>query len=277
MQAVVAIRRRDRHAGLVSEVETFTAAEFGALTGDDLWGVGDQVWGEPAEGLAVRSAPSAASYVSGGFVLEEAKVRTHPQGDAEAENIGDDVGMGNPSRVVVLVLSVLALAASAKPEEPQRAKLEMFTPGKARHGGEVDAVTRKAAQVVATMWEMQPTVAPGLVTTEWTYYNRTEYPRMLVRFVITVSETEVVVDIQCRAFGDSCTGILPDGEKNSVTVKKMADDIVADYPAEDTRMPEPERVRACFSSGGAEQCFDTNEECDREREAHEGATPCAAR
>lgn len=151
-----------------------------------------------------------------------------------AANQWCDQGMGKIVRATCLCVALVLLAGSPKPPghipPEERGEVEAFVPGKAEHSSaDVDALTRRAAQVLVTAFEMEAKTSPGIVMTEWGPWDAQKWPGIFTRMVITIGDRFVTVDVQCRTRHGSCTGALPDGSKMSRLAQRIADAIVEGY------------------------------------------------
>ena len=153
--------------------------------------------------------------------------------------------MGNIIRATGLCVALALLAGSPKPPgyipPEEREAIEAFVPGKAVHNStDVDSLTRRAAQVLITGFEMEAKTSPGIVMTEWGPWDSEKWPGLFTRIVITVGDREVIVNVQCKTRHGSCTGALPDGSKMSKLAQKIADAIVEGHEPEAEPSEAPE-------------------------------------
>lgn len=224
-----------------------TADELDALTGAALWGVGDRVLGE-------------------GYA---------PGGEAGEREIGEDGGMGNPARLVVIVVSVIVLAASAK-KRP-------FTPGRGSGG----AAALDVAQRIFV--ERGVTVASkdkdaGLLVTAWN--ERGTPPTGRTRWMVTVDGGTFTVVMQCqiRPMGDwgglkdwtECEDYEPSMSSEAASIAVEIEQRLSGEPVE---RPAP-KTEVCFEvSGEPAHCFATWDECNTERDKRSGPNTgrCEAR
>jgi hypothetical protein len=245
----VATRWRDPHVGLVAEIERMTADELDALSGAALWGVGDRAF---------------ESYA--------------PGGEAGEREIGEDGGMGTPARLVVIVVSVVALASSAKPSP--------FRPSGGTANDRTLDVARRVLVERGFAVEASDKGA-GVVATEWEVRDDNKHYHSKGRWVVTVDGGQFTVIHQCqeRTMGD--WGGLKDWavckdqrEEFSVTARDIAIEIEERSIGNVTERAPVPAAEVCFEvSGEPARCFATWDECEAERDKRSGPTTgrCEAR